>query len=325
MHLRFSRCFPQRSLLLAVACASACGDSRDTAPGAQAGATGGAASAGGAVDGSAGAAARADAGGSSSGGGSAGQGAGGDASGAAGQAPDPGGGSGAEPLPPRLGRYHRSDSDRSLRFELDAAPGLSPYATSLEYLGALVGRVLDKPDGIAFDADETLPPAGSDHAWTFEELDAFSREHARDDAEGPVSIHVLFIDGSYASSEDGGTVLGLAWGQRYIALFQDAIRSGCSGGLLGALSTEACEIAERNVWAHEIGHVIGLVDNGLSPQSDHRDVEHGRHDISDGCLMYWAYDRPAMFDALLSRLDNGQSADVDFCENCWADLSAARR
>jgi hypothetical protein len=321
MHLRFSRCFPQRVSLLAVACAGACGDSRDTAPGGLAGA----ASAGGAVDGSAGAFARSGAGGSSSGGASAGQGAGGDASGAAGQAESSGGGSGAEPLPSRLGRYHRSDSDPSLRFELDAVAGLSPYATSIEYLGALVDRVLDKPDGIAFDADETLPPAGSDHAWTFDELDAFSRQHARDDAEGPVSIHVLFVDGSYASSEDGGTVLGLAWGQRYIALFQDAIRSGCSGGLLGALSTDTCEIAERNVWAHELGHVIGLVENGLAPQSDHRDLEHGRHDVSDGCLMYWAYDRPAMFDALLSRLDSGQNVDVDFCENCWADLSAARR
>jgi hypothetical protein len=321
MHLRSSRCFPQHTLLLAVACAGACGNSRDTAPGGLAGA----ASVDGTVDGSAGAASGSDTGGSSAGGSSAGQGAGGDASGAAGQAQSPGGGSGTDPLPPRLRRYHRSDSDPSLRFELDAVAGLSPYATSLEYLGALADRVLDKPDGIALEADETLAPAGSDHAWTFDELDAFSRQHARDDAEGPVSIHVLFVDGTYASSEDGGTVLGLAWGQRYIALFQDAIRSGCSGGVLGALSTDACQIAERNVWAHELGHVLGLVDNGLALQMDHRDVEHGRHDVSDGCLMYWAYDRPAVFDALLSRLDSGQSVDVDFCENCWADLSAARR
>jgi hypothetical protein len=202
--------------------------------------------------------------------------------------------------------------------------GLSPYASSIEYLGAFVERVLDKPAGIAFDAGETLAPGGSEHVWTFDELDAFSRQHASDDADGPVSIHVLFVDGSYASAEDGGTVLGLAWGQRYIALFQDAIRSGCSGGVLGAVSSESCEIAERNVWAHELGHVIGLVDNGLSLQTNHRDADHGRHDVSEGCLMYWAYDRPEMFDVLLSRLGSGQSTDVDFCENCWADLNAAR-
>lgn len=243
--------------------------------------------------------------------------------GAAGADPNPGDGAGA--LPPRLNRYHRTDTDRSIRFELDATMGLSPYDSSLEYLRAFVARALNKPDGVAFDSDETLAPVGTDHVWTFETLDAFARAHAADDESGPVSIHVLLIDGSYDTGDGGGTVLGLAWGQRYIALFQDAIRSGCSGGLLGGLSSDACQIAERNVWAHEIGHVIGLVDNGIAQQMEHRDAERGRHDEWDGCLMYWAYDRPEIFDALLARFNSGQSTDVGFCESCWADLNAARQ
>lgn len=245
------------------------------------------------------------------------------AAGAAGEGPV----GGADPvaLSPRLARYHReSEADRSLHFELDAVEGLSPYASSIDALTALLGRVLDKPDGIFFDPDETLPSSGQDHVWTFAELDAFSRRHAADDASGPVSVHVLLIDGRYDSEDDAGTVLGLAWGQRYIALFQDAIRSGCSG-VLGPLQTETCELAERSVWAHEIGHVIGLVDNGIEQQTQHRDVERGRHDVSDGCLMYWAYETPAVFDLLLARLGTEQSPDVEFCENCWADLRAAQR
>jgi hypothetical protein len=223
----------------------------------------------------------------------------------------------------RLARYHGAAQDRSLRFELDAAPGLAPYASSLDYLQTFVARAVDKPDGISFEADETLDSFGEDHEWSFDELDAFARQHAADDSEGPVTIHVLFVDGRYDSAEDSGTVLGLAWGQRHIALFQDAIRAGCSSGLVGGLSSTACEVAERNVWAHEIGHVLGLVDNGLLQQSPHRDAAHGRHDQSDGCLMYWAYERPQLFDLLLSRLANGQSGDIDFCANCWADLHAA--
>jgi hypothetical protein len=308
---RFYRCFLRRSSLLALACA--CGGSRDTTP---------------EMVGGGGNAGMSRAGGSSGGrsaAGSAGASTGADGeAGAAGRAASSEGGSGSASLSSRLGRYHGTGSDRSLRFELDAVEGLSPHASSLEYLEAFVGRALDKPDGVSFDADETLSPAGSDHVWTFDELDTSSRQHAEDDTDGPVSIHVLFLDGSYASSEEGGTVLGLAWGERHIALFQDAIRAGCSGGLLGALSTEACEIAERNVWAHEIGHIIGLVDNGIAQQTNHRDADHGRHDVSGDCLMYWAYDRPAVFDVLLSRLDSGESADADFCENCWADLIAAR-
>jgi hypothetical protein len=234
-----------------------------------------------------------------------------------------GGAGGAGSLSARLARYHRAESDRALRFELDAVEGLEPYPTSVDYLTSLTGRVLPKPDGISFDHDETLPAFGDAHVWTFGELDEFSRLHAGDDAAGPVSIHVLFVDGRYDSGEGAGTVLGLAWGERYIALFQDAIRAGCSG-VLGPLQTETCEVAERSVWAHELGHIIGLVDNGISQRAPHRDLDHGRHDVSDGCLMYWAYDGPQIFDLLLSRLETGQGPDIDFCELCWADLNGAQ-
>jgi hypothetical protein len=36
----------------------------------------------------------------------------------------------------------------------------------------------------------------------------------------------------------------------------------------------------------------------------------------------WAHESPALFDVLLSRLETGQSPDIDFCERCWADLNA---
>jgi hypothetical protein len=242
------------------------------------------------------------------------------ASGAAGAAGE--GASVAEEPMVRLARYHGSARDRALRFELDAVRGLSPVASSIDYLTTFVARVVNKPDGISFHEDETLEPFGEDHVWSFDELDAFARQHAADDSDGPVTIHVVFIDGRYDSGDDSGTVLGLAWGQRHIALFQEAIRDGCSRGLVGSASGDTCAVAERNVWAHEIGHVLGLVDNGVTQQSPHRDALHGRHDQSEGCLMYWAYERPEAFDLLLSRLTSGQSGDVDFCPNCWADLHA---
>jgi hypothetical protein len=269
-------------------------------------------------------------GGGGSGGVQATGGAGADGRSGSGSVPDGGGAGGIDDvssgsgLSPRLDRYHRSEPDRALRFELDAVAGLEPYPSSTAYLAALVARAVDKPDGVTFEADETLSAFGSDHVWTFTELDAYSREHASDDTDGVVTIHVLLTDGQYDGGDDSGTVLGLAWGQRYIALFQDPIRERCSGGALGGLQMSTCEIAERSVWAHEIGHVIGLVDNGLAQQTPHRDADHGRHDISDGCLMYWAYERPELFDVLLARLTANQDMDTDFCANCWADLNAAK-
>jgi hypothetical protein len=229
---------------------------------------------------------------------------------------------GAEP-PPRLLRYLSSATDRSLRIELDSVAGLEPHESSVTYLRDKFSALLEKPDGISFAADETLDPVGEAHEWTFAELDAYARAHATDDEAGPVTIQALFVDGRY-ESEGSGTVLGLAWGHRYIALFQDPIRSPCSSGVLGALQQENCEIAERNVWAHELGHVIGLVDNGVVMGVDHRDPDHGRHDVSDACLMYWAYDGPQIFDALLGRIAAGSTPDLDFCAQCQADIAAVR-
>jgi hypothetical protein len=308
--------------LLTLVLGAACGDSGSGGPGPSLGAsgteTGGAAAASGGVGGGI-------AMGGAGGLGSGVSGAAGVDQGLAGQPEAGGSSSSSEQLSARLARYHRSDTDRALRFELDAVAGLEPYPSSLAYLETFVERSVDKPEGVSFQADETLAAVGSDHVWTFDELDAFSRSHSSDDGDGPVSIHVLFIDGQYEGGDGGGTVLGLAWGQRYIALFQDALRSGCSGALVGAFSSNVCQLAERSVWGHEIGHVIGLVDNGLVQQTPHRDAEHGRHDASDGCLMYWAYEGPAVFDMLLSRVGGGQNGDIDFCANCWADLRAARQ
>jgi hypothetical protein len=223
----------------------------------------------------------------------------------------------------RVQRLVRSDLDSALRFEIDSVAGLEPYPSSTDYLARFYADVLDKPGGITFELDETLPAQGQESVWTIDSLDAFAREHAGADVDGAVTIHVLMLDGSY-EGDGSGTVLGVAWDHRFLALFQDVLRGQCASSLVGALRQDSCEAAERNVWAHEIGHLIGLVDNGLAMQIDHRDPDHGSHDVAEGCLMYWAYEEAALFDTLLARLDMAQRLDIDLCAACRDDLEAAR-
>jgi hypothetical protein len=226
-------------------------------------------------------------------------------------------------LPERVAAYLTSARATRLRIEIDAVDGLWPYASSKTYLGQFYAGLLDKPDGIELVEDETLDVSSADDEWTIEELDALARAHASEEGPTTITVQVLALPGRYAA-EDGGTVLGVAWAHRFIALFQDSLRGNCDGGLLGGLQQDACEVAERNVWAHELGHVIGLVDNGVPMQTEHRDPDHGRHDRNEGCLMYWAYDRPQIFDTLLDRLGSGEGADLDLCDESRADLEAAR-
>jgi hypothetical protein len=225
-------------------------------------------------------------------------------------------------LPERVTRYIRSDTARQLRIEIDAVSGLAPFASSQTYIRELAAGILDKPDGVTMELDETLPASGADTEWTFDALAELARSHASEETAGTITVQVLALDGHY-TTEDGGSVLGLAWSHRFIALFQQDLRTNCTG-LLGGFDQEACEIAERNVWAHEVGHVIGLVDNGVPMVTDHRDPDHGAHDVSEGCLMYWAYDRPEVFDTVLARLASGGEKDLDLCAESRADLDAVR-
>jgi hypothetical protein len=225
-------------------------------------------------------------------------------------------------LPPQIARYLRASSPR-LVLEIDATRGLAPYPESSTYLTAWLGSVVDKPDGVVFESDETLEPVGSTFEWTFAALNTLAEAHARDDASGPPRIHVLALDGRYVEEGTAGTILGLAWDNRFVALFQDAIRERCQGGLTGALEQDVCKIAERNVWAHELGHTLGLVDNGVPMVTEHRDPAHGQHDVREGCLMYWAYDGPQVFDTLLARFGS-QKQDLDLCAESQQDIEAAK-
>lgn len=121
-------------------------------------------------------------------------------------------------------------------------------------------------------------------------------------------------------------MLGLAWGHSHIAMFKDNIARSCNArSTLGLLDASACERAESAVWLHEIGHILGLVDNGLPMVTNHRDPdpEHGRHDVDPSCIMYWTYDGEAAVDAVFSNL-LGSGSELGFCPNDLADIDAAK-
>jgi hypothetical protein len=49
---------------------------------------------------------------------------------------------------------------------------------------------------------------------------------------------------------------------------------------------------EQVTLIHEIGHAIGLVNNGLPMVEAHQDADHGAHCNNPDCVMYWANEGP---------------------------------
>jgi hypothetical protein len=228
-------------------------------------------------------------------------------------------------VPPRIDGYLRSAPFSKLVLEVDLVAGQAPRATAESDVVALLGQVISKPGGITATHDETIPSKGADHAWTFAELDALAKERFNLTVPGDTTkIHVMFVDGHSAEDGSGGKILGLAWNQRHIALFKKTLEETCSSGLNGPFASTLCPRAERAVWMHEVGHVLGLVDNGLSMVAPHKDPDHGAHDVSDQCVMFWAYEGEALLDVFRQRLTSGGDTQPGFDAECLKDIAAVR-
>lgn len=101
-------------------------------------------------------------------------------------------------------------------------------------------------------------------------------------------LHIAYVDGMYYSQNR--IVVGMAYNSQYIVIFKDV------------LSAET----EKSVLVHEVGHVLGLVNNGSNMVDNHEDRVHENH-CRPECAMYWA-------------AKNDQYPDFD--ELCQADLRA---
>lgn len=226
---------------------------------------------------------------------------------------------------PRFEDYIRGDRFAKLVLELDYVAGQEPRSASESKIIETLGGVLAKPGGITFARHAQIASRGADHAWSFSELDALAKETFDVPVDPDTTkMHVLFVDGHSDKDSQGGKVLGLAWAHTHLVIFKKTIEDACRSGLTGALAEKVCEDAEKGVWVHELGHLLGLVDNGLAMATPHSDPNHPAHDRSDACVMFWAYDTGNFLDELRSRVIGGTASPLDFDDACLADLAAVR-
>lgn len=226
----------------------------------------------------------------------------------------------------RVAQYVRSTQYTKLTLEIDSVPGFEPRDAAESDVLAKLDQILDKPEGVGVVRDGALASRGEDHAWTDGELFALADETFDLSVdEKTIKMHILFVDGHSARDTDSGVILGLAWANTNLVMFKQTIEKVCSGPLTPPLLREPlCESAEFSIWLHELGHVIGLVNTGLSMVEDHQDEEHGAHDTSDECVMYWAYEGDALVNQLRDRLISGNEDRLGFDEQCLADIAAVR-
>jgi hypothetical protein len=104
------------------------------------------------------------------------------------------------------------------------------------------------------------------------------------------TYYVVFVSGSYADANGPiPGVLGVSIGDTgVVCMFKDEIRSS---GIVGVMNVE--RYVEQSTMVHELGHQIGLVNNGLEMVAAHEDTAHPAHCTNDQCALYWQNDGTA--------------------------------
>jgi hypothetical protein len=183
--------------------------------------------------------------------------------------------------------------------EVDVQDGAEPFTgatvygdtwdLTVENLAALLGEDIELV--VPRTLDEMGPlddvPAGDLSSSEIVALAGAHVDATREDdlASGSARYHVLFVDRFY--EEDGArrdNVLGVSIGNtRVVAMFKPVIGDG--GALL--LDDGVDRFVEQTTMVHELGHALGLVNNGLTMKREHQDEENGAHCSNDACVMFF--------------------------------------
>lgn len=179
-----------------------------------------------------------------------------------------------------------------IRVEVDYEPGAEPYTGSAGLLGGDVWDLFDRNVKALFTAhpktflvDRTLAamekiPATGRTTFTVSQILDLADAHRQSHDEGARrTFYILYLNGRFQDQEGvQPNVLGVSIGHTgVIAMFKPVV----------AGTGSSAKKVEQTTLIHELGHAVGLVDNGVSEVSEHRDDPHGAHCTNTKCIMYW--------------------------------------
>lgn len=202
-------------------------------------------------------------------------------------------------------------ADRFSRLEIEVLymEGYRPTNQMISGMQEFLETLANKPGGIQV-RDREIPAKGQD-TYTINNIRDLEREHRTLYNEGnTVTIFVIVLDGNFSQDDEETFAIGAAYQNTSMALFGPRIHMN-SGGF----RRPSRALLETTVALHELGHLLGLVNNGTDMVHDHEDEENHKHCDNEECLMFWQVETSGLFGFLgntIPQLD----------ENCRKDLRA---
>lgn len=173
-----------------------------------------------------------------------------------------------------------AENFKSIHLELAFVESYEPEEEAIELLKEFINERSYKPNGIKV-TKRSLPSSNKApfdrNDW--ESIEDENRQIYNDGDE--LAVWIYFADGG-RDSGNGETTnsLGTAYKNTSIIIYEEQILDYINGAPIYK------EIAEAVILRHEFGHLFGLVDNGITPITDHADGDpDSHHCTTEGCLM----------------------------------------
>ncbi|AZQ44930.1 hypothetical protein [Nonlabens ponticola] len=188
--------------------------------------------------------------------------------------------------------------------------GAEPRSASLDNLEDFLEARLNKPDGIQI-IERNIQVENED-SYTIDEIAQIEEDNRTQfNTENAIAVSVIFANRPNAANQGNSVVLGTAYRNTSLVMFQETIEE-----FSGGVGQPSRVVLESTVYNHEFGHIMGLVNLGTPLQSDHEDANNPKHCDVDGCLMFFEVNGGNILDLM------GLSSVPEFDSQCLADLRA---
>ena len=191
-----------------------------------------------------------------------------------------------------------------LQIEIQYMPGYAPDTVSVISLVNFLQQHLNKPTGIEFYMKQ-IPSVGKP-VLALPDVVSIEKTYRTIFTGGSViGVYILITD----SHNTDPKIYATSYWNTSLCIFGETVKNNSGGP--GEVSRPDLLAA---VFEHEFGHLLGLVNQGSSMQSDHIDPAHGPHCINPDCLMYFGIENAVYPGA------SGAPPPLD--DDCIADLKA---
>lgn len=189
----------------------------------------------------------------------------------------------------------------SIEIEISSMPGLTLADTVLNHVKNYLSSVSNKPAGIRYIPRTFSRTVAS--PITLNEVVSLEKDVRTNFTRGNVlAIHIMVVDAEYQTAD----ILGISYWNTSMCIFGKAIDK--FSGKPGLLSRNQLLIT---LIEHEVGHLLGLVDQGTPMVTPHKSTN-GAHCTNSSCLMYYVIETAGSVNTPIPVLD----------ANCRNDLRA---